>query len=387
MRSRKSRRWPIATGVIAATAALACGLSTAPAGADTGSGGITIKEFAPFATPASFPCEVAIDNNGNLWTDEFLGNGYGRVDPTTGAVREIKLPNAGGLPGGQNRGPNGDIWFVEGGGNALGVLHPDTETISTIPFPWTNIGADNLPLLSPLQNGLGIPFDDSWGRDGKIYFTLVGLNAIGSYDPATQQFEKFPIPTALAGPIAMEKGPGNLIAIAEGTANKIATFDVYTHQWVEYPIPTPNSLPGGLTVSPDQQYIYFDETLNNKIGRIDLATGQIKEYDLMALREQLLGDTLALANPLPNPGQLRFGSDGKLYFVEGTFTGGGRIGQLDVNTSEFHEYNTPTPLSSPCDLNNTVPGRIYFGEFTGNRIGYFDIPNTVDVSSTFPLYG
>jgi hypothetical protein len=34
-----------------------------------------------------------------------------------------------------------------------------------------------------------------------------------------------------------------------------------------------------------------------------------------------------------------------------------------------------------------VPGRIYFGEFTGNRIGYFDIPNTVDVSSTYPTYG
>jgi hypothetical protein len=34
-----------------------------------------------------------------------------------------------------------------------------------------------------------------------------------------------------------------------------------------------------------------------------------------------------------------------------------------------------------------VPGKIYFGEFTGNRIGYFDIPDTVDVRSTYPIYG
>lgn len=385
MRINRRSKWAALTG--AAVLAAAVGIAPQPAAATAG--GIVIKEYAPFATPASFPCEVALDNNGNLWTDQFTGNGYGRVDPRTGQVSEIKLPNAGGLPGGQNRGPNGDIWFVEAGGNALGVLHPDTQTISTLPFPWVNIGANNLPLLNPINNGLGIPFDDSWGADGKLYFTLVGLNAIGSYDPATRQWAKYDIPTPLAGPIAMEKGSidASTIAIAEGTGNKIALFNVYTHRWVEFPIPTPGALPGGLTISPDGQYLYFDETLTNKIGRIDLATGQIKEYDLMALRKSLLGDTLALANPLPNPGQLRFGSDGMLYFVEGTFTGGGRIGQLDVTTSEFHEYDTPTPLSSPCDLNNTVPGKIYFGEFTGNRIGYFDIPITTDISNTYPMYG
>ncbi|SHH05358.1 virginiamycin B lyase [Jatrophihabitans endophyticus] len=384
--NKPRQRWR-AAAAIAGAVMLTAGLAPAAHAAPTGSGGIVIKEFKPFATPASFPCEVALDNNGNLWTDQFTGNGYGKVDPRTGAVSEIKLPNAGGLPGGQNRGPNGDIWFVEAGGNALGVLHPDTETITTLPFPWAGVSV-NAPLLNPLQNGLGIPFDNSWAKDGKIYFTLIGLNAIGSYDPTTKQWAKYDIPTPLAGPIAMEKGTGNTIAIAEGTANKIATFDVYTHKWVEYPIPTAiPSVPGGLTVSPDDKYIYFPADLTNQIGRIDVATGKITMYDLLALRKKLLGDTLALASPLPNPGQMRFGSDGKLYFVEGTFSGGGRIGQLDVATSEFHEYNTPTPVSLPCDLNNTVPGRIYFGEFAGNRIGYFDIPNTTDVSNTYPLYG
>jgi virginiamycin B lyase len=384
-RSKRTAAVGLATVVALALEAVTYGGS---AGATSYNGAGPIKEFAPFPTLASYPCEVAVDNAGNLWTDQFLGNGYGRVDPTTGAVSEIKLPNPGGLPGGQNRGPDGDIWFVEAGGNALGRLHPATQTISTIPFPWDNVsGVTSIPGLGTIQNGAGVSFDDSFGKDGKLYFTLVGLNSIGSYDLTTRTFEKFDIPTPASGPIAMEKGPGNTIAVAEGTANKLGLYDVFTKQYTEYPIPTPGSLPGGLTVSPDDSYLYFGETLGNKIGRLEFATGQIKEYDLVALRSSLLGTGLPNGNPLPNPGQLRFGTDGKLYFVEGTFSFGSRIGQLDVNTSEYNELSTPTPLSSPCDLNNTVPGKIYFGEFTGNRIAYFDIPNTTDISNTFPLYG
>jgi hypothetical protein len=31
-----------------------------------------------------------------------------------------------------------------------------------------------------------------------------------------------------------------------------------------------------------------------------------------------------------------------------------------------------------CDLNSEMPGRIIFGEFTGNRLAYFEIPLTPD---------
>jgi virginiamycin B lyase len=137
-------------------------------------------------------------------------------------------------------------------------------------------------------------------------------------------------------------------------------------------------LPGGLTESPDGQYLYFGETLGQKIGRLDPATGQIKEYPLPP--------DLSLGDPLASPGQLRFGSDGNLYIMEGTFDGGDQIGQLNPTTGAYHYVTTPTPLSSPCDLNNVLPGKIIFGEFTGNRIGWFDIPNTTDISGAIPPY-
>ena len=356
-----------------------------------------IYELPAFPTVGGFSCEVAVANNGDLITDEFVGNKMGRVDPHTGAVSEIPLPNVGGLPGGQNRGPDGDIWFGEVGGNALGRLDTETETVTTYPFPWVNVSVTTgLPFPVGINVGPGVSFDTTWAKDGKIYFTAIGLNAIGSFDPATGAWEKFQIPTPVAGPVAMEEGPGGTVAITEGFTNKVALFNVDTDQWSEYPIPTQGpgtTFPAGLTVSPDDRYLYFGETLVGKVGRLDSVTGQIKEYDLNALRDGgllggiLNGGNLIDGNPLPEPGQLRFGSDGKLYIVHGTFTGGGRIGQLDVNTSEYHEIDTPTPVSMPCDLNNTVPGKMIFASFASNRVSYFNIPNTTDISNTYPRFG
>jgi virginiamycin B lyase len=87
------------------------------------------------------------------------------------------------------------------------------------------------------------------------------------------------------------------------------------------------------------------------------------------LLDQSLGD------PLPSPGQLAFASDGNLYIMEGTFDAGYQVGQFNPQTLEFNELVTPTPLSSPCDLNTEKPGTVVFGEFTGNRIGSLSVPN------------
>jgi len=347
-----------------------------------------IVEFPTFPTIGGFSCEVAVANDGDLITDEFVGNVMGRVDPHTGEVSEIPLPNIGGQPGGQNRGPDGDIWFAEVGGNALGRLDTETETITTYPFPWANVLVSLDPLPVTVNTGPGVPFDNTWGADGKLYFTAIGLNSIGSYDPTTEQWELFPIPTPLAGPVAMEEGPGGTIAITEGFSNKVALFDIDSHTWQEFAIPgLGTSFPAGLTVSPDDKYLYFGQTLTSQIGRLDPATGEIKQYNLLTSRPGgLLGGTLN-GNPLPQPGQLRFGSDGKLYVVLGTFTGGGTLGQLDVATGEFHEIPTPSPVAMGCDLNNTVPGKIIFASFLSNRVAYLEIPNTVDVGNTYPRFG
>ncbi|RLV50273.1 hypothetical protein D9V37_05345 [Nocardioides mangrovicus] len=386
-------------GGTGATAAASAPFATNAPGMKVGTqkfpdGSGPIYEYPAFGTIGGFSCEVTTANNGDLITDEFLGNKMGRVDPHTGKTSEIPLDNAVGLPGGQNRGPDGDIWFGEVAGNGLGRVDPETGTVKTYPFPWANVMVTTgLDIPSVINTGPGVSFDTTWAKDGKLYFTMIGLNAIGSYDPTSGEWKKYDIPTPLSGPVAMEEGPNDTVAITEGITNKVALFDVDSKAWKEYPIPTTGAgttFPAGLTVSPDDRTLYFGETLAGKVGRLDPATGQIKEYDLEAARGGPLGSILTNGlngNPLSNPGQMRFGSDGKLYIVNGTFTGGGQLGQLNVSTGEYHEINTPTPVAMPCDLNNTVPGKMIFASFLSNKVAYLNIPNTVDVSNTYPRFG
>jgi hypothetical protein len=53
---------------------------------------------------------------------------------------------------------------------------------------------------------------------------------------------------------------------------------------------------------------------------------------------------------------------------------GDKVGRFDTVTKTDSYLTTPTPNSAPCDLNAEIPGRIIFGEFSGNRLAYFDIP-------------
>lgn len=376
MRLMAVERMSVAGTIIGICSLLSITLPMSPASADTGGAG-PITEYAPFPIPGSFSCEVKYDLEGNIWSDQFTGNALGEVNPVTGAVSEVLLPNPGALPGGMETASDGNIYFVEVGGNAIGVLHPEARTISTYPFPWANAYVGGLP-PGFINTGPGVPFDLTTGADGAIWFTMVGLNAIGRFDITTHEFQKWTVPTPLAGLIANEPGPNNTIAFAEGTANKIGLINVYTHQITEYPIPTPASLPAGLTTSPDGKTVWFGETLGQNIGALDVATGHITEYNLLALRKPGSGIPLldlGLGDPLPSPGQMAFASDGKLYIMEGTFDAGYQVGQFDPQTHEFNELVTPTPLSSPCDLNTEKPGVVIFGEFTGNRIGSFHVPD------------
>lgn len=376
MRLRVVGRRSVAHLVVGICGLVSLALPVSPASAGTGGAG-PITEYAPFPIPGSFSCEVKYDLEGNIWSDQLTGNALGEVNPTTGAVAEVPLPNPGALPGGMERAADGNIYFVEVGGNAIGVLNPPSRTISTYPFPWANAYVGGLP-PGFINTGPGVPFDLTTGADGAIWFTMVGLNAIGRFDITTHEFQKWQVPTAVSGLIAIEPGPANTVAFAEGTANKIGLIDVSTHQITEYPIPTPNSLPAGLTTSPDGKTIWFGETLGQNLGALEVATGKITEYNLLALRKPGSGIPLldgSLGDPLPSPGQLAFASDGKLYIMEGTFDAGYQVGQFDPQTLEFNELVTPTALSSPCDLNTEKPGVVIFGEFTGNRIGSFPVPD------------
>lgn len=341
--------------------------------------GVSVAQLLPGPSPqvseyklpnlAAGSCEIEFDKRGKAWIEEVVGNAVTRFDPLTQQFTRFPLSQPGALPGGIEIGPDDGIWFPELTTNRITRIDALTGTSESYPIPFGQIVSGTLNI------GAAIATDMATGPDNAIWFSMSGSGAIGRIDLAAKQVEVITLPTPLSTVRALtqiiQRGPGNLMVISLAAANKIATIDVYTRQVTEYAIPTPAALPQGVT-SDRNGKIWFTETGAQKFGRLDVSTGQIEEFSILQLRTQI-GLQISLGNPLPLPGPIRQGLDGKIYFAQGGFEGGNKIGQYDPATGKYKEFIVPTPAAGICDINNSQTGAIWFGEFTGNGIGRLKI--------------
>jgi len=327
-------------------------------------GAIVVTEYQ-LPNPASGPCEVEFDNAGRAWLEEVTGNAITRFDPATESFKRFPVEQPLTVPGGMEFGPDGGLWFAQVVGNVMTRLDPSDGSMQSFVIP------EGLRVTAPLTAGTAFGSDVITGKDNAMWFSMSGVAALGRVDLATHKISVIPLPTPLSTTSLItqiiQPGPGNLLVVSLGAANKIATIDVFTREIKEYTVPTPDAVPQGVTTDRLGK-IWFTESAGQKFGWLDVATGQIKEYDVLTLRG-LAGISTSLGDPLPFPGPIRQGSDGKIYFAQGGFEGGNKIGQFDPKTGAYREFAVDTPLAGICDINNTQRGAIWFGEFSGNGIG------------------
>jgi virginiamycin B lyase len=94
------------------TSILAAGLlvliaTVAAAGADR----LSVREW-DVPTPGSFPHDPAVGIDGSLWYTGMAANTLGRLDPSTGRIREYRLKTLGSGPHGLTSDGIGHIWFT-----------------------------------------------------------------------------------------------------------------------------------------------------------------------------------------------------------------------------------------------------------------------------------
>jgi len=314
----------------------------------------------PLPNLAAGPCEIEFDRNGFLWIEEVTGNAIGRFDPRNGSFVTFPLAQPLAVPGGMEIGPDGALWFVQIAANVVTRLDPSDGSMQSFPIPTGQLVGGSI------NAGTALASDITTGKDGAMWFTMSGTSAVGRIDIVTKQIEIIPLPTPFATTVVVtqiiQPGPGNTLVISLAAVNKIATIDVFSRQIREYTMPTPASLPQGVTTDRHGD-IWFTQTGAQKFGRLNVSTGAITEYNILALRG------LSLDVSLPFPGPIRQGSDGKIYIAEGGFQGGNKIAQFDPVTHAFKEFVVPTLAAGMCDINSTRNGEIWFGELRGNKIG------------------
>ena len=102
-----------------------------------------------------------------------------------------------------------------------------------------------------------------------------------------------------------------------------------TGEITEFPVPTPGGNPGDIKIGPDGG-MWFTEFGGNKIGRIDPFSHAIVEFPV--------------PTPASGPAGFIFGPDGRLWFCELLAN---KIGRFSPLTLTFQEFTIPTPFAQP----------------------------------------
>jgi virginiamycin B lyase len=133
----------------------------------------------------------------------------------------------------------------------------------------------------------------------------------------------------------------------------------------EWPVATPGSRPHDPMAAKDGS-LWYTGQLANVLGRLDPATGQIKEFKL---------------NPMTGPHGLTEDKDGNIWFT-GNFAG--LIGKLDPRTGTVTEYKIPAPgAKDPHTIVRDHNGILWFSAQVANKIGRVD-PNTGEIKIVTP---
>lgn len=252
-------------------------------------------------------------------------------------IKEWNVPTPGSTPHDIVVDRNGVVWYTAIGANKIGRFDPSTEKFQEFDIP------------TPSSRPHGLVADEN----GNIWFTEQAASKIGKLDPATGEIEEFPTPTPSSGAHTPIMGDG-VLWFTEQSASNIGRLDLSTGEIEEFPTPTPNSSPYGIILDSDGNP-WYAALGAHRIGKVDAQTGEITEYP----------------TPTANSGTRRIAidSEGKLWFTE---YNAGKIGSFNPATGEFQEYETESSSSGPYAIWVDIYDNVWFSMTGAHKTGRFD---------------
>jgi virginiamycin B lyase len=169
-------------------------------------------QLVKLPSPHSLPYGMVIDSKGVPFFAEFGANRIGRIDPQTMQIHEYTLPNADARPRRIARTSDDMIWYSDYARGYLGRLDPTTGAVREWPSPG---GPKSMPY------GITVVHNIIWYSESNVM-----PNTIVRFDPSTQRFQTWTIPSG--GDVVRNMSPfadGN-IAIACSGANRIGLVEI-----------------------------------------------------------------------------------------------------------------------------------------------------------------
>jgi virginiamycin B lyase len=227
--------------------------------------------------------DLELDRDGNPWVARVFQAGITKFDKTTEKATSWTIPAEYNTAHTRTAflalAPQGFVWINDSTGRRMNKLEPATGKIeSYLTFPgWTRpeidygVGQKGPKPLGHLVYGIGV---DTKGTG--IFADRAGSN-IGTIDAQTGKVELYPTPSVNSGPRRMHVDSQGRAWFAENYAFKLALFDTKTKQFQEWADPTPWDAPYDLVCDKDG-YLWTGGMTTDLITRFNPKTGQFFKY-------------------------------------------------------------------------------------------------------------
>jgi virginiamycin B lyase len=169
-------------------------------------------KLVKLTTPRSNPYGILVNSQGIPFFDEFGGNRIGRIDPATMEIEEYPLPDPAARPRRIAITSDDIVWYTDYARGYLGRLDPETGAVTEFASPG---GARSRPY------GIASVHD-------VLYYSESGVepNTIVRFDPKTQQFQSWTIPSGGGVVRNMSVTPEGNVAIACSGVNKVGLVEL-----------------------------------------------------------------------------------------------------------------------------------------------------------------
>lgn len=202
------------------------------------------------------------------------------------------------------------------------------------------------------------------------FATGLGSPVINDAPPAVAalnvKIHEWDVPSKGGHPHDPAVGPDGSLWFTEQMVSKLGRLDPATGAMKEFPLKGPNDGPHGLVADRDGN-IWYTGNFAGYIGKLNPRTGEVTQYKM--------------PNPkAEDPHTPAFDAHGILWF---TVQSGNFVGRLDPQTGKIDLKQPPTADSHPYGLGITSKGIPFFCEFNSNKMAGIN-PQTMQITE-YPL--
>ena len=231
-------------------------------------------KFYPIPVKKAGAHSIIQGPDGKMWLVLNIGNHIASFDPRTEQFKLYPVPG----PGKREIGPRphtevfdskGRLWFTEIGNNTVTRFDPGTGQFTKYPlFEEPKLFRDSFWLW---------PYGIALDAQDNIYYAKLGGNRIGQIDAASGKVKEWDMPEPYSGPRRLDTDSKGNVWIPAFTTGKLFRFDPHTETFQDFLIPTPNSTPYALYVDKKKDQVWICEASANKIGLFDIASQKWSE--------------------------------------------------------------------------------------------------------------